>query len=573
MPEFDTVIRGGTVVDGTRRPALVADVGIREGRIAAVGKIPVHAAARHIDAHGLVVAPGAIDLHTHYDAQVHWDPYCSIASWHGVTSVTVGNCGFGLAPVRPADVDRAMLTLSRNEAIPLRAMQAALPFTWETFAEWMDHLERLPLGINLSHLAPVSPIVAYACGGFDAAKDRPLSEGERRRVVQLLGEALDAGAIGWGAQRQLPGHFAAFQRDHDGSPMVSDLLSDSVYLDLAAALRGRDGTFIQFAQIGLKGIQADLAFNERLAEASGRPLLYNAVAPLGTTDRSLEPLRWIAAAQARGNQMFAQGATVRSPFVFTFEDWNLYDSSEQWRDATLGSVEERMAKLADPEVRQALRAEYDASPLFHGFFGPQRDYRLHRVEHADLKRFEGRTLGEIADSLEAHVVDAMLDISLADGLRAEWMTPVLVTDPDQCKRLFDSPHVIPGASDGGAHVKFLASGIYPTDLIAWLVRDTGRLSLEEAHYRLSTLPATIAGFRDRGTLEPGKAADLVVYDLKRLAALPIERAYDLPAGEWRRVCRAEGYHQVIVNGEPIFTDGQCTGATPGRLLRGGRGGR
>src|SRR5262245_12805790 len=219
MPDFDTLIRGGIVVDGSRTPRYRADVGIRNGKIAGIGALRNATAAQKIDADGSIVAPGAIDLHTHYDAQIHWDPYCTIDAWHGVTSVTLGNCGFGFAPVRQADVTRSMLALTRNEAIPLGPMQQTMAFDWESFPDWMDHVERLPLGINISQLTPVTPLVTYVMGGWEQAKSRQPNAEEMSEISRLLNEAMDAGAIGWSSQRLPPGGLASFQRDFDGSPM------------------------------------------------------------------------------------------------------------------------------------------------------------------------------------------------------------------------------------------------------------------------------------------------------------------------------------------------------------------
>src|SRR5215510_5776636 len=248
MAEFDTLIKAGTIVDGTRVPRYRADLGIKDGKITKIGNLKSSSATTVLDAHGLIVAPGAIDLHTHYDAQLHWDPYCTIGSWHGVTSVTIGNCGFGFAPVHPQDAERAMLALARNEAIPLEPMKVSMPFDWETFPQWMDHLDRIPLGVNLSQLLPVSPVVAYAMGGYAEAKSRLPNDKELEQVVKMLHEAMDAGAVGWGAQRLFSEGLAAVQRDYDGTPMISDVLSDEFYLTLAKALNARGEGFIQFTQ-------------------------------------------------------------------------------------------------------------------------------------------------------------------------------------------------------------------------------------------------------------------------------------------------------------------------------------
>ncbi|MGH7898652.1 MAG: amidohydrolase family protein, partial [Candidatus Binatia bacterium] len=326
MAEFDTVIRGGTIVDGTRVPRYRGDLGIRGGKIAKIGKIGkigAREAKTELDAGGMIVAPGAIDLHTHYDAQLHWDPYCSIGGWHGVTSVTIGNCGFGFAPVHAKDAERAMLTLSRNESIPLQSMQAAMAFDWETFPQWMDHLDRLPLGVNLSQLVPVSPLVAYVLGGFDQAKERAPDEGEMRRILTLFHEAMDAGAVGWSAQR-LRG-VASGQRDYDGTLMISDLLPDDFYLAFARALEERREGFMEFTQFTAipndpSSLTKDFEFNTRLAETSGRPVLYNAVIP---DDRKSDVYRaqvaWIEAANRGGARVFGATQTVRAPATFTFE--------------------------------------------------------------------------------------------------------------------------------------------------------------------------------------------------------------------------------------------------------------
>ena len=235
MAEFDKIIKGGTIVDGTLTPPFKADVGIKDGQIARVGYLKSSQAQQTLDATGLIVAPGAIDLHCHYDAPVFWDPACSIGSWHGVTSVTNGNCGFGFAPVHHKDAERSMLSMERNEAIPFEAMKASMPFTWETVAQWLDHIERLPKAVNMMQLVPVTPLVSYVMGGWEEAKSRKPKDSEIARMVQIVDEAMAAGANGWAAQRLLGN--ASVQRDYDGSLMISDIMSDEFYLALAKGMR------------------------------------------------------------------------------------------------------------------------------------------------------------------------------------------------------------------------------------------------------------------------------------------------------------------------------------------------
>lgn len=582
MPDFDTLIRGGLVVDGSGVPRYRADIGIRRGRIARIGRLGNASARKVLDADGLVVAPGAIDLHTHYDAQIHWDPHCTIDGWHGVTSVTLGNCGFGFAPVRRRDAERAMLCMTRNEAIPLQCMQQSMSFDWETIPQWLDHLERLPLGVNVSQLVPVSPLVAYAMGDWDATKTRQPDERETAQIVRLMNEALEAGAVGWSSQRLPATSIASFQRDYDGTPMPSDMLGDAFYLALAAALGEHDRGFIQYTQVTSerddpeRGARVDRAFQERLSRESGRPLLFNAIAVHDDYPEVFRSqLSWLEEANARGARVFGQASSVRATLTFTFEDWNLFDQSDAWREATLGTLEQKMASLAAPDVRRRLKAEYDS-----GEFTKSRAnlpfeielslYTAVRVLHPDLRRFEGQTLARIAAAQGKHPIDAMLDLSLADGLKTEWRTPSMSRRPEYAREVMTSPYTFGGVSDGGAHMKFLTAGMWPTDLLTWLVRDTGMLTLEQAHHRLSGMPAWAGGLTDRGLVREGLAADLMIYDLEALACGPVEVLHDLPAGEWRRVQRAHGYRWILVNGDVTFEDGRCTGATPGSLLRFGR---
>ena len=577
MPQFDTIIKNGTIVDGTRVPRYRADIGIKRGTIAALGRLNTNDASTVIDASGQIVAPGFIDLHTHYDAQIHWDPYCTISSWHGVTSVTIGNCGFGFAPLRPQDAERAMLALSRNEAIPLEPMKVSMQIDWETFPQYMDKLAQMPLGINISHLFPVAPAVAYVMGGFDAAKQRFPNEQETQTIIRQLHSALDAGAVGWSAQRFVPESRLSVQRDYDGTPMITDMLPDEFYLALGRALAERGEGCIQFTQSGANesqfGVEEDYIFLEKLAAASGQPLLYNSVEIFDAHPESHQSqLKWIAEANARGHRVFGQAVTARAPVRMTLEHWNMYDGSPLWREATLGTVEEKKAKLSKPELREAMRQEYDQG----GFetldlaFGALVRYIARKVRNPELKAtYEGLSVAQIAEKDNKHVVDAMLDLSVADDLRTEWAGPTTNTNIEGFRDIMNSPYTLPGLSDGGAHVKFITPAIYPTEVLSWLVRDAGIISLEEAHFRLSGMTAWAAGFKDRGTLREGMAADIVVYELDKLRSLPQEVVSDLPTNEWRRVQKAEGYRHIMVNGEVIFEDGQCTNVTPGKLLRHG----
>ena len=577
MPQFDTIVKGGTVVDGTKVPRYQADIGIKDGKIAEIGKLNDSDAKKVIDANGLIVAPGFIDLHTHYDAQLHWDPYCTIGSWHGVTTVTIGNCGFGFAPLRPQDADRAMLALSRTEAIPLEPMRVSMKVDWETFPQYMDRLSRMPLGVNVSHLFPIAPAVAYVMGGFDDAKKRFPNKQEMDTIIGHYKEAVQAGAAGWSAQRLVPEGRASVQRDYDGTPMITDILPDEFYIDMAKAMNDVGQGCIQFTQSGAAessfGVEDDFKFLEKMTKAAGRPLLYNAIVISDKHPESHKAqLDWVNAANERGARVFGQAVTARAPVRMTLEDWNLFDSVPAWKEATIGTVEERKAKLSKPELRAEMRQDYDDGGMetLDVIFGGFETYIARKVKNRDLKlKYEGMSVKQIAEAEGKHVIDAMLDLSVADNLQTEWAGSVANSKVEGYKELMSSPYSLPGVSDGGAHVKFITPAIYPTEVLSWLVRETGTLSLEEAHFRLSGMSAWAAGLKDRGTLRPGMAADIVIYDSDTVAAAESEIVHDLPANEWRRVQRAEGYKHIMVNGEVTFADGQCSGATSGALLYNG----
>ena len=576
MAEYDVQIRGGTIVDGTRVPRYRSDLWIKDGRIAQLGGRTLGEAERVIDAEGLIVAPGFVDLHTHYDAQIRWDPWCTISGWHGVTSVVLGNCGFGFAPVKPDFRERSMLTMTRTEAIPFESMRQGMDWDWETIPEYLDSLERAPKGVNCLQYMPTASLMTYVMG-LEAAKTRPATLAEREEMARLLHQGMDAGLCGFSIQRLGPD---STQADFDGSPMVTDTMADEDILNLARVLRERDEGFIQITQ-ATGDREADLDFQVKLADVAGRPVLHNVIAVAKRAPHiHRRILDWLVECNERGLRMFGQGGTARTGFAFTLENWNLYDSSPAWRAATTGTYEERLHKLADPEIREAMKHQTEEA-----------DRKLRRVQagiggtidhlivqdvgdHDELQSYVGKTVGEIASDEHKHVIDAMLDLSVAGELKVEFLGPDRGQfNPEYIEEMIaDSPYTFPGVSDGGAHTKFFTGGSFTTDFLMWMVRDEQRISLEEAHYRLSALPAHAAGFRDRGTLREGAPADIVVYDLEGLDVSPHwvgEITRDLPGDEWRRVQQAEGYKAILVNGQVTFEDGTCTGATPGKLLRHG----
>lgn len=572
MATFDTLIRGGTIVDGTRAPRYVGDVGIKDGQITQIeqsGTLNPSDAKKTLDAHGLVVAPGFIDLHTHYDAQINWDPYCTLSGWHGVTSIVIGNCGFGFAPCKPELRDRAMLTMSRVEAIPYESMKAGMKWDWVTFPDWLNFLDRTPKGLNVLSYVPLAPIMIWSMG-LEAAKSRPATEKELQEMCRLLEESLDAGGCGFSAQR-LGNGFVSVQRDYDGTPMVTDTMADEDVLAFGRVLKKRGEGFIQLTQAS-PDFQQDMDFYDRLADESGRPILFNATAV--RDDRpSLHRriLRWIEKTNKEGRKIYNQTAVMRQGLIFSYNDMNLFDGSDVWREVTMGTPAERLEKMKNPAIRQAMIAEYDTghTPVVTGSF---KEFEVETVQNPELQKYVGMTVEQIAKQENKHPVNAMLDIAVADNLETEFNTPARNTREDYAAELMASAHSIPGVSDGGAHTKFITIGAYPTDMLTWMVRDAGFMSLEEAHYRLSAMPAECAGFQNRGVLREGAPADVVVYDLENLKLTPDKPkiVHDFPGGEWRRIQKADGYRWIMVNGDVTFEEGECTNATPGKLLRHGK---
>ena len=575
MATYDIQLKGGTVVDGTRVPRYRADVWIKDGTIAQIGGQAPGSAKRVIDADGLIVAPGFIDLHTHYDAQIRWDPYCTISGWHGVTSVVLGNCGFGFAPVKPDFRERSMLTMTRTEAIPYDAMKAGMDWDWETIPQYLDSLDRSAKGVNCIQYMPTASLMTYVMG-LDAAKSRPATAAERQEMQRLLDQGMDAGLCGFSIQRLGPD---STQADYDGSPMVTDIMDDADILNLAEVLRRRDEGFIQITQ-STGTIKDDLKFLEKLAEVAQRPILHNVIVAARKDPKvHRRSLDWLERCREQGLPIFGQTGTHRTGFAFTLEHWNLYDASPAWRELTTGTKQEKLAKMKNPALREAVKRETEEADrklqvIQAGVGGAIPTLIVQSANNqTELEQYVGKSIGQIAQEQGKNPIDTMLDLSIAGDLNVEFLGPNRGFNADYTAEMInDSRFTFPGASDGGAHTKFFTGGAFTTDFLRWLVRDEQKISLEEAHYRLSALPAHAAGFRDRGTLREGAAADVVVYNLDELDIEPDwigEITYDFPGGEWRRVQRAKGYRAIIVNGQTTFEDGRCTGNTSGKLLRHG----
>jgi len=568
MSRFDIAIRNGIIVDGQRNPRYRGDVGVKEGVITHMGRIAPGEADREIDATGLVVAPGFIDLHTHYDAQVFWDPYLTTSGWNGVTSVVVGNCGFGFAPCKPELRDRAMESMTKVEAIPLATLEATLPWDWETYPEMLDSIDRQPKAVNLLPYIGVNPLLIWVMGLEDAKAGRKPSDEEHAEMARLLGEAMDAGACGWSAQTlgtagdpSQPTLGGAAQSDFDGTPMPSDVMWPETHEVLAKVLGERGDGFIELSAAGLPREHW-----EKIAELSGAPVIYQAMPASGVMlEMHADMMQWFDACREKGLRIYGQGITQNPPLVFTFDYWDLWGAV--WDEFTGPNLDKatRLANMQDPAIREKLRAE----PLKVMFIAGINEVKIVETFSPEYEKFVGQSIQEIADALGRDPVDTVLDIVVADDQRTIFSASQFDINMEGLKQLIDYPYVIPGLSDGGAHLKYLAAGSYATEYISQYVRDHPLTNLEEAHWRLSALPAFCAGFQNRGVLREGAAADIIVYDYEKLDyEFPTFR-HDLPGDEYRIASAGTGYRYVLVNGQITIEDDKQTETYSGKLLRHG----
>jgi N-acyl-D-aspartate/D-glutamate deacylase len=564
MNEHDLLIKGGTVVDGTGAPARTADVAIDDGVVVALGRVDA-GAARTIDADGLLVTPGFVDVHTHYDAQLHWDPTASPASWHGVTTVVTGNCGFTLAPSRADDLPWLLSMLSRVEGMPADALLAGVTFPGGSVGDFLTGLEGrvgVNVGVNVGHCA----VRRFVMG--DAASERVADDDEIDAMRVLVREAMQDGAIGF-TSSQLDLHVA-----HDGRGVPSNHASPDELVALAGVLAEFDRGSVEFIpRTFLDGYDNDdRALILGMARASGRPVHLNTLTAMPhVPDGWRRSLEFAEAAAHDGLALHPMFAANRQGVHFSLGSTFLFDEMPSFRHTLTLPSPAREDALRDPAVRERMRAEL-ADPAGRSFVFTWDGVRVEAVARAEHEGFVGRSVQEIADERGVDAFDAFLDVSLSENLETQF---VRATPPSEARRaavdtMIKSDVTMAGSSDGGAHVESFCGADFTTRLLAEWVPTT--LTLEAAVARLTSRAAAACGIRDRGVLAVGAPADINVIDLERLAAADAPRyVRDFPAGSGRYVVDAHGYVATIVNGTILLDDGCWTGATPGRILRGGAG--
>ena len=553
MAVYDVVLRGGTIVDGTGIPRYQADLAIKGGRIAMISGRIKAAGATELDATGCIVAPGAVDLHTHYDAQLNWDPYASLSGWFGVTSISIGQCGFGFAPTRPEDRDLNMRMMNRIEAIPLESMRLGMRWDWVTFPEFLNSLDRQGLGVNVGSLVPFSPLRGYVLGMLPALQRTSVTEAELQQMQRLLYEAMRAGAFGFSADKNLE------DRAEDGSALPSHVASPEEFLALAEVMREFGVGHIGWT-IGISDKrQEQQALLTDMMVRSGRPLHV----AVGDDE---EGYTWAAQARAEGLPVVVQQNSMDLVAEFTLAEYNLFDYMPNWVQPLVGSPEERAAKLRDPSLRAAMKRDVLDRPH------PRTDWHMMQVAQATQERhlqYEGRSIAEIAQQQNKHPLDAFLDLALEEDLQMVFTHAVAFRGEEKLAQRIANPFSHISLSDGGAHVRYLTASMWPVHFLTHWIRDRALMSLEQAHYKMSAYPAWIADYKDRGVLRNGAWADLMVYDLEKLGYVYDKPIYanDFPGNERRFVQQPTGLRYILVNGTVTFQENQCTGALPGKLLR------
>ena len=560
-------VRGGTLVDGTGAPPVRADVVIDGERIVGIGPGADGAGADTvIDATGMLVSPGFVDLHTHYDAQLFWDPNASPSPLHGVTTVLGGNCGFSLAPMVPEHVDYIARMMARVEGMPLAALRAGLAWDWGSFGEWIGRLDR-HVAVNAGFLVGHSTLRRFVMG--DRAVGGSADTRDLDAMEAALHAALAEGALGFSTS-QVHTH-----NDGDGQPVPSRAASREEMERMAAAVRRHEGTTVELIVAGcLNGFSAeDIDFLATMSLLADRPVNWNVLGVSAMNpDNAWSQLAAGTAAAARGATVVALTLPHTMQLRLSFEHGAILDGLPGWREVFALPVAERMVALSDQATRRRLDAGAQSDEagilrhlavwdrlIFEETFAP---------ENADA---EGRSVGEVARMRGLEPFDALLDVVVADGLRTGLRPPIPESEEDWILRAqtWQDPRAIVGGSDAGAHLDTMCGAIYSTSMLGDGVRARGLLSWEKAVRLLTDVPARLYGLRDRGRLVPGAFADVVVFDPTAIGHGPVRTRDDLPGGASRLYADAVGIGHVLVNGTEIVRDGDFTGAVPGRILRSG----
>ena len=557
---YDLLIKNGTVVDGTGAPSYRADVAVADGKIAAIGKI-TDGAKKTLDASDLIVAPGFVDPHTHYDAQICWDPLITSSSWHGVTSLVMGNCGVGLAPCKPENQEIAAWDLVNVEAIPFEVLGKGVTWDWTTFPEYMDAAQRRGSGINIGFMAALTPFRHWVMG--EESMERSATSEERAQIKAMIKEAVAAGAFGFSTTN------VAQHIGYKGRPIACRQADWDELKAYANALQELGKGSIELALTNEAAIvdEVEYALLDMLVTESQRPVTWLALlnrddkpeAAMSTL-RAVEPLfKKGAIPQVTCRPLIIQ-IDLRKPFIFA----NL----PCWKPAFDRPVDEQMRFYRDEKFRAEFRKEMETPKVFNGKW--ERAI-VHVASKPELQALVGKSVAEIARQRGKDGLDTFLDLCIEDDLQLEYTYELFNADEDRIPELITHDQVMVGLSDGGAHVDMLCDAGYCTYLLGTWVRERQAMSLEHAVKRITSEPAAFYGLTSRGRIAQGLAADFAIFDLNTIGSKKRgEMRSDLPGGGRRLVMPAEGVMHTVVNGSVLYEDQKHTGALPGQVLRSGQ---
>ena len=554
--DFDLLIKNGRVVDGSGLPAFIADVGIKDGKIAEIGSL-MGSASRTIDAEGLVVAPGFIDHHTHMDGQILWDPYGTCEPQHGVTSIVMGNCGLALAPVKPGDEDAIVKSFVRVEAIPRIALEKGVPWGWRSYPDYLNRLEG-NIGINVGGLVGHIAVRQYVMG--EESTQRTATPAEVEKMRGLVRESILGGALGFSTNRN-----ERHMRE-DGLPVPSRLATEEELLSICDVVRELNSGVIQ-TNHGRHRVE-QIPEYDRIVRRTRRPLIWQSI-----QYKDSEPTLWkqqiegIADTFRAGYQAYGLTHTIPLMRHFSLENTQVFDEFPTWKNLMFIPEAQRKEAFRDPATRQKMRDDFkDPHPT--SFHRKWERIFVEKVENQENKKYVGKSVAEVAAMRGQESLDAFLDLSLEEHLKTTFETTNRGENPEAMSEIMRSPYVMIGTSDAGAHVQFGADFAYCTTLLGLWVRDRKLISLEQAIHKLTFHVASVYGLQNRGLLRPGFAADVAIFDLNSIKSHAPEWAEDYPAGTKRLIQRADGVFYTIVNGKVIYADGKLSGEMAGQLLRG-----
>ena len=558
----DLVIRGGTLIDGTGTPGAIGDLAIDDGRISAVGG-DVGPGRREIDATGLLVTPGFVDVHTHYDGQVSWDALMEPSIYHGVTTVVMGNCGVGFAPARPDRHEWLIGLMEGVEDIPGTALAEGLTWDWESFPEYLDAIEKRPHTLDFAAQVPHGALRGYVMGDRGADHNERPTPDEIREMARLTKEAIQAGAVGFTTSRTVN------HKTVDGEHTPSYTATADELWGIAEGLKEAGAGVFEIVG-DFPDLEPEFAMVRQMAERSGRPMSVSVAQINERPEDWRRMLQLISEAQAEGVELHAQVAPRPVGVIMSLEaTFNPFIKNPVFQAAAALPVAERAAFLAAPERR-------DAFVEGGMIMDPRRLFRL-----GDPPNYEpgpDESIAALAEAAGQAPEAYALEVLLEDGGTGQIFMPALnyfYGNSDHCLEMLQHPYTVPGLGDGGAHVSFISDASFSTYLLTHWGRDrpekkpgTEPIPVETLVKRQAADTARLVGFLDRGVLAPGMKADVNVIDFDALALEAPEMRYDLPAGGKRLVQKARGYRYTIVSGEVVLADGEPTGATPGRLVRG-----